>query len=118
MSKTLMVFGLTVMVVCACFANVPTVAGTNSPSPVIGYGAIGQGANFRCRPSHPIPCSLVPANPYHRVVKRRSTVAMEEVESYLEKAFKRTLPSILYKARRTFCCAKGLDPKSKSLSVE
>ncbi|KAJ6291606.1 hypothetical protein OIU76_023646 [Salix suchowensis] len=66
MSKTLMVFGLTVMVVCACFANVPTVAGTNSPSPVIGYGAIGQGANFRCRPSHPIPCSLVPANPYHR----------------------------------------------------
>uniref|UniRef100_A0A6N2M904 Uncharacterized protein n=1 Tax=Salix viminalis TaxID=40686 RepID=A0A6N2M904_SALVM len=33
------------------------------------------------------------------VVKKRNTVAMEEGEGYLEKAFKRTLPSISYNAR-------------------
>ncbi|KAJ6696688.1 hypothetical protein OIU85_003077 [Salix viminalis] len=66
MSKTLMVFGLTVMVVCACFAGVPTVAGTNSPSPVIGYGAIGKGGNPGCSPNNPKACNRVPANPYHR----------------------------------------------------
>ncbi|KAF9661666.1 hypothetical protein SADUNF_Sadunf19G0092400 [Salix dunnii] len=65
MSKTLMVFGLTVMVVCACFAGVPTV-GANSPSPVIGYGAIGKGGNPGCSPKNPKACNPVPANPYHR----------------------------------------------------
>ncbi|KAJ6421960.1 hypothetical protein OIU84_026988 [Salix udensis] len=66
MSKTLMVFGLTVMVVGACFAGVPTVAGTNSPSPVIGYGAVGKGGNPGCSPNNPKACNRVPANPYHR----------------------------------------------------
>ncbi|KAJ6392533.1 hypothetical protein OIU84_027826 [Salix udensis] len=66
MSKTLMVFWLTVMVVCACFAGVPTVAGTNSPTPVIGYGAVGKGGNPGCSPKNPTACNRVPANPYHR----------------------------------------------------
>ncbi|KAG5224820.1 protein RALF [Salix suchowensis] len=66
MSKALMVFWLTVMVVGACFAGVPTVAGTNSPSPVVGYGAIGKGGNPGCSPNNPKPCNRVPANPYHR----------------------------------------------------
>ncbi|KAL9382652.1 hypothetical protein Peur_025687 [Populus x canadensis] len=69
MSKTLMVFGLAVMVGCACFAEaagVPTVADNKTPSPVIGYGAIGRGGNIECGPKNPKACNDVPANPYYR----------------------------------------------------
>uniref|UniRef100_A0A6N2LSF4 Uncharacterized protein n=1 Tax=Salix viminalis TaxID=40686 RepID=A0A6N2LSF4_SALVM len=41
------------------------------------------------------------------VVKKRNTVAMEEGEGCLEKAFKRTFPSISYNARCTFCSPAG-----------
>ncbi|CAK7349859.1 unnamed protein product [Dovyalis caffra] len=64
MSKNLMVFGLTLMVVCACFA--PIVAGDEPPT--IGYGAIGKGGIPGCSPKNPNAkaCNNVPANPYDR----------------------------------------------------
>ncbi|CAK7349863.1 unnamed protein product [Dovyalis caffra] len=64
MSKNLMVFGLTLMVVCACFASI--VAGDEPPT--IGYGAIGKGGIPGCSPKNPNAkaCNEVPANPYDR----------------------------------------------------
>ncbi|CAK7349860.1 unnamed protein product [Dovyalis caffra] len=64
MSKNLMVFGLTLMVVCACFA--PIVAGDEPPT--IGYGAIGKDGIPGCSPKNPNAkaCNNVPANPYDR----------------------------------------------------
>ncbi|KAG6738927.1 hypothetical protein POTOM_058551 [Populus tomentosa] len=69
MSRTLMVIGLAVMVGCACFAEaagVPPVADTKTPSPAVGYGAIGQGGNHECSPKNPKACNVAPANPYYR----------------------------------------------------
>ncbi|CAK7349866.1 unnamed protein product [Dovyalis caffra] len=64
MSKSLMVFGLTLMVVCACFA--PIVSGDEPPT--IGYGAIGKDGIPGCSPKNPNAkaCNEVPANPYDR----------------------------------------------------
>ena len=62
MSKTLMVVGLTMMVMCACFED----AAGQPSSPTIGYGAVGSGGSPRCSAKNPQECNKVPANPYQR----------------------------------------------------
>ncbi|KAG5233383.1 protein RALF [Salix suchowensis] len=62
MSKTLMVVGLAMMVICACFED----AAGQPSSPKIGYGAVGSGGSPGCSAKNPQECNKVPANPYQR----------------------------------------------------